>query len=1111
MRRRLACAWLALFLTASALLAQNTNSRISGTVSDNSGAVIAGAKVTVTNQETKLNWRTVTDNNGFYVVTSLPVGTYNVGVEMSGFRAALQSGYDLPDAGRITADFKLALGAVNQTVEVTEVIGDTVNTASGEIAHTIDSEQVQDLALNGRNYLELVTLMPGVAVTTLDQMATTTSLSVTGQSINGNRTDTNHLAVDGGSNLDSGSNGSQINNVGVDFIQQVRVQTSSFSAEHGRNSGANINVVTKGGGNQYHGSLFETIRNDFWDAKDYFAPVKPELRFNDWGWSFGGPIAIGRLKRSKFFFFAGQEWKRIHHFTSPSRQTLPTLAELKGDFSDRTTAIYYPGTKTPVPNRDLSSLMTTDGRAIMNVYAAMIKQASVFTDRPISNNATYQAFNPFNWRQDIVRLDWRPADRHTIYFRYIHDNYNTVDPFGTFGGGNLPVSPTARNRPGYGPQLGHIWTINQRMINEAKINSSWNGQRTPMQGTAWQRSTYGFQFPRVFGGNGEYPNGMPDVTVSSFAGWNSADHVYLASPTTDISLADNFTYIHSAHTIKSGVLIIRNRKDQNATSYYDGLVAFNPSGNTNTTNYSLADAALGQFQTYTEAGNDPTGFFRFSQYDAYVQDSWRVASNISIEVGLRYSHYIPTYTVANNITDFVPSLFNPAQAVTMTSAGLIVPNSGNPYNGLIRAGDGIPADQVGRVAGATSPAILAIPAGAPRGLYGVANLWMPRFSFAWAPFSNKKTSVRGGFGSFHDRPEGNLIFSQTKLPPFTPQVQYQNGDLSNPSGGTVPAAAPQGAISAIDPNLRLPTVNTYNFGIQHEFPRGYLLDVTYAGNVGHHLLRQPNVNEPTFAALTANQAIPSAQRPATNAILPYPGYTNINYYMSDSNSNYNSLQTRLTKRRGNSIFTVNYTWSHALADTPANFNSTTDVIEWADRHFNYGPTNYDRRHIFVATYTYRLPVFQHARGFVGGAFGGWEISGVTRVQTGQHLTPVGSSSIPGTRRSQYLGGPVALPSSQRGVNKWFNTAAFANAPSAALGNAGVGIIEGPGWQVWDVSLRKVFKIREGWNLRFQADSFNLLNHPNFNNPDVTTSNSSFGSITGSQPARNIQFGARLIF
>ena len=187
------------------------------------------------------------------------------------------------------------------------------------------------------------------------------------------------------------------------------------------------------------------------------------------------------------------------------------------------------------------------------------------------------------------------------------------------------------------------------------------------------------------------------------------------------------------------------------------------------------------------------------------------------------------------------------------------------------------------------------------------------------------------------------------------------------------------------------------------------------------------------------------------------------------------------------------------------------MIEWANRHFNYGPTNFDRRHIFVATYTYRLPLLSHERGFVRGPLGGWELSGVTRVQTGQYLTPVGSSSIPGTRRAEYLGGPVDLPSDQRGVNKWFNTLAFANAPGAALGNAGVGIIEGPGWQVWDISLRKVFKINERFALRFQADSFGLFNHPNFNNPAVTRSNSDFGTITSSQPARNIQFGARVTF
>ena len=1100
---------IALLLAACTASAQNANGRISGTVTDATGAVVPKAQITVTSQSTRLTFKAASDEKGFYVVVNLPVGLYNVEASATGFQSARQDGYDLPDNGRITADFKLVLGGVSQSVTVTEVVGETVNTVSGELAHTIDAEQVADLALNGRNYLELVTLMPGVAVTSLDQMATTTSLSVTNQSINGNRTDTNHLAVDGGSNLDSGSNGSQINNVGVDFVQQVRVQTSAFSAEYGRNSGANINVVTKSGGNAYHGSVFETIRNDALDAKDFFAPVKPVLRFNDYGWSFNGPLAVGRiLKKGKFFFMVGEEWKEIHHYTSASRQTIPTIAETQGNFSDRTNTINFPGTTTPIPGKIIpQSLITKDGQAVMNVYARMSTLASLYTNLPTSNNATYQAYNPFNWREDIARVDYHISDNHSIYFRYLHDNYNTIDPFGTFGSSPLPDSPTQRHRPGYGPQLGYTWIVNPHAIFESRLSSSWNSQRTFMQGDLWQRSTYGFQFPRVFGGNGEYPQGMPDFTVSGFATVYSADHVFLMSPTTDISWSNSVTYTHNEHTFKVGALVVRNRKDQNATSYYDGLAAFNSSGNTNTTGYTLADILFGNMQTYTESANDPVGFFRFSQYEYFGQDSWRLAKNLSIEVGMRISHYLPTYTTANNMSNFVPSLYNPAQAVSMTLAGLIVPNSGNVYDGLVRVGN-IPASMASHVVGDPA-AIAAIPVQGPAGLYHVQNLFMPRFSFAYAPFHDSKTSIRGGFGTFHDRPEGNLVFSQTKLPPFTPQVQYQNSNLSNPSGGSAPAAAPQGGITAIDPLLRVPAVYTYNFGIQRELPWGMLLETTYAGNVGHHLIREPNINEPSFEQLEANQALPSAQRPATNSILPYRGFTGISYYVSDSNSNYNALQVRATRRRGNALFTINYTWSHALADTPGNFNSTTDTIEWNNRHFNYGPTNFDRRQIFVVTYTYRLPFMMHAHGMMHGAFGGWEISGVGRFQTGQYLTPVGSNYIPGTRRASYNGQPVVLANPT--INKWFNTAAFTNPPAAGLGNAGVGDVEGPSWNNWDISLRKVFKLRETWSLRIQADCFNLANHPNFNNPDVTVTDSGFGSITGSQPARNIQFGARFAF
>jgi Carboxypeptidase regulatory-like domain len=1094
-----------------ACFAQLSSGRISGTVTDTSGAVIPGASITVTNQATELSWKVTSDSKGFYMVTNLPSGAYNVNAEAMGFRKAEQAGYDLVDAGNITADFKLEIGAVTESVVVREVLGETVNTVSGEVGRTIDSEQVQDLALNGRNYMQLVSLVPGVALLNEDQMALTTSLSTTSQSVNGNRGDSNHLMVDGGMNMDSGSNGSQINNVGVDFISELRVQTSGFSAEYGRNSGASINVVTKSGGDRFHGGVLYTIRNDYLDAKDYFAPQKPELRFNDFGWNLGGPVKFGPIARGRLFFFAGQEWKKIRRFTSPTRRTLPTRAERAGDFSDRKSAnIYYPGTKTPIPNKDLSSLMTADGRAIMKVYDAMEPYAASYLDTPTSNNTVFQVLNPFNWRQDIARVDYKASDRNFVYFRYIHDNYDTIDPLGTFNASQLPTTPTLRNRPGYGPQLADIWTVSPRVVNEAKINTSWNSQRTPLQGDNWLRSTYGFQFPLVYGGLGPYGGGIPDVTISSFASFNGPARVYLMSPVTDISVFDNLTYLRNEHTIKTGFSLVRNRKDQNGRAVYDGSVAFNTSANSGTTNYALADAALGQFQKYTEASSDPVGFFRFSEYNAFVQDSWKVTRRFSVEIGVRFSRFLPTYTTANNIENFVPALYNPANAVTVNPLGIIVPGSGYPYNGLVRAGDGVPQDQLGRVPGGAAAEVLSVPAGAPRGFYPPANLWMPRFSFAWAPFSNSRTALRGGFGSFHDRSQGNVIFSQTNIPPYSGQAAYENGNLANPSGGTAAALAPIGNIQAIDPNLKVPVVYSYNLGVQRELGRGIFLDLTYAGNLGRHLLRRPDINYPSFAALVKNYAIPSAQRPVVNSIRPYTGYSAIQMFLSDANSNYNSLQGYLTKRKGNINFTVSYTWSHALTDS-SSYNSNPDSgVEWTNRHFNYGPADFDRRHIFVVTYTYRLPLLRKRHGFAGTAFGKWEISGVTRAQAGPPVTPDGSSTGV-TRRADYLGGVVSLPSDQRTPDHWFNTAAFKAAPYDRLGNAGVGIIRAPGLYLWDISLRKSFPIRESWRLQFQADSFNLANHPNFRSLSNTTTDSDFGSFSACGPARNIQFGLKLNF
>jgi hypothetical protein len=1096
----------ATLLSTGMLFAQNNNGRISGTITDRSASAVTGASVTVTNQATRVSQKAATNGDGYFVVPDLPVGAYDVTVEATGFRKAEKTGYDLVDGGRITGDFKLEIGTLTDSITVTEILGESVNTVSGELSHTIGSEQVQDLALNGRNYLQLVSLMPGVALLDEDQMATTTSLSVTTWTANGARPGTAHLMVDGGMNLDSGSNGSQINNVGVDFVQQVSAHTSGVSAKYGRNSGASVNAVTKSGTNGFRGGANFTIRNDALDAKDYFAPSKPILRYDDFSYNIGGPI-----KKNRVFFFFGQEHKKINKFTTPNRVTLPTVAEMGGDFSDRTaTTIRYPGTNTPIPSKDLRSLMTPDGKAMMAVYAAMIQKAAVYTNTPIANNATFQVLNPFHWRQDIAKIDWHPSDRDYLYARWIHDNYDLVDPYGTFNGSSLPNTPTARNRPGYGPQLAYNHTFSSALINEAKINTSWNGQRTPLVGTDWQRTQYGFQFPRVFGGNGLYSNGIPDVSVNGFTGYRGPALVYLMSPTTDIAVSDNLTWIKKTHTITTGVMIVRNRKDQNGRTNYDGNVAFNTSPNTNTTNFALADVVTGNFSTYNEGAYDPVGFFRFTQYEGFAEDAWRVSRKLSVTVGLRFSHFLPTYTEANNMSNFDPSLYNPAQAVSVTTAGLIVPNSGNPYNGLVRAGDGIPSDQAGRVPIANPAQFAAIPAGAPRGFYPSHNLLMPRFGFAWSPFVNGKTSVRGGFATLYDRVQGNLIFSQTAIPPFSGSVSYESGNLGNPSGGTTSAQGVLGGINAIDRNLRVPVVYDYSLTVERELPKGNFLRVSYAGKQMRHLLRQPDINFPSFDRLVANNNVPSASRPTTNAIRPYKGYSTIRMFLSDANGNYNSLQAFFSKRKGDLNMTTAYTWSHALADTSGDTDNPDSGLAYDDRHFYYGPTSYDRRHIFVQTYTYRIPLFRHGAAFLRRTLGGWELSGITRAQSGPHLTATGfSTSV--TRRADYLGGDVTLPSDQRGPNHWFNTAAFKTPGAGVLGTSGAGTIVAPGLYLWDISVRKEFKIHERARLQFRADSFNVMNHVNFRSLQTTTSNSNFGTVTGSGPARNIQGGLRLDF
>ncbi len=329
---RLPLLWLLILILVACqnVFAQTVVGRISGTVQDANGASVPNASVKVINSANNSERVVTTDDNGFYTITNLPVGTYTIEAEQKGYKKALVSGQSVTADARLTVDLKLEVGEVSETVEIVGASGETVNTTSGEVSRVVDQQQVQNLALNGRNYIQLLSLVPGVALLNDDQLELTTSLATNNQSINGNRGQTNNVTIDGGFNLQSGSNASQINNLGIDYIQEVKIQTSNFSAEYGRNSGAQVSLVTRSGGNDFHGSAFEFLRNDKFDARSFFAPVRPTLRFNNFGYSFGGPIF-----KDKLFFFGGQEWKYIRRLSAAQRRTVPSLAELNGDFSVR--------------------------------------------------------------------------------------------------------------------------------------------------------------------------------------------------------------------------------------------------------------------------------------------------------------------------------------------------------------------------------------------------------------------------------------------------------------------------------------------------------------------------------------------------------------------------------------------------------------------------------------------------------------------------------------------------------------------------------------------------------------------------------------------------------
>jgi hypothetical protein len=458
------------------------------------------------------------------------------------------------------------------------------------------------------------------------------------------------------------------------------------------------------------------------------------------------------------------------------------------------------------------------------------------------------------------------------------------------------------------------------------------------------------------------------------------------------------------------------------------------------------------------------------------------------------------------MSNFDPALYDASKAVIVNRNGSVVPGSGNPFIGLIRAGTEIPEDQRGRVTLDERAAAL-IPIGAPRGLYDSHHLFMPRFSTAYS--LNSTTVLRGGFGLFYDKPEGNVIFSQVNLPPFVPSVSVENGNLADPLAGRAAADAVLGTVNAIDPHMNVPKQWNFSVSVQRELAGGHFAEIAYVGNRGRNLLWFPEINSPSFEDLNANMALPTAQRANNNFLRPYKGYSSIRQRRSDAFVNYNSVQFYLNKRKGDIKYTVSYTLSKAEGNVGDNGigGNPEDAFNF---EFNVGPTSYDRRHVLVSTWTYQMPLMRDRRDPAALVLGNWELSGKVRWQSGQYLTPNGNTLI-GTRRADYAGGDVSLPASERGPDRWFNTDVFVAAPDTRRGNARVGAVEGPHVYTWDLSLRKYFRVQGHSRVGLRADMFNVFNRVNFSNPNITTTAAAYGQISDAKPPRQMQLSLQLEF